>query len=623
MRINQLNSYNIARNLEKTSVLQASSQAKLAAAKQILGAGDDAAGSAISNKMKAQLGGLNMAARNTQDALSMLKTADGAGQQVHNILNRMNELAVSSANGILSASDRNLISGEFNQLKNEIDSISGTATFNDIKILDGTLSSLSELRTAESAGISVSSYYEDSPTTLENSISEDYTGVSQGSPATFDVSFNDYALTGARDGDLLSVSIGNQTIDLTLAAGDYSASDIASMVADKIGADALEIDGNAYVAQASGNTVSFTYDNGGSAANNIAVDSGSLAAISVNAAYSPVNESSSASVTGSYSQSPVSISGGETYNGQPVQINTARISGSLKAGDVFSMGGKRFEFVVPGQTPSSQDASPISIFEAASNAQILQAARDAMSASVGRSLNITAKNNSLQVSQKTAGKGDVSIKMTPAQNKSSVVNFSPSKLRAGDRVTLNITNDRGNTRQVTYTHAEGNTMNDIAKSLGGSRIGNSLNFSGQSVSVDFKGAKTAAGSPMQIQTGANEGDTRKLDVGSLNTTNLGLAEISIDTPDKARSAVTAIKNALGRVSEQRGSLGAMQNRMESTLSNLNVSIENQSAAQSRIADLDVAKGAMQNMLNKIQQEAQTSILAQSNINAGNILTLLQ
>lgn len=621
MRINQLNSYNIARNLENTSVFQASKQAKLAAAKQILNAGDDAAGMAISNNMKAQLGGLNMAARNTQDALSMLKTADGAGQQVHNILNRMNELAVSSANGILSNSDRQMISGVFNQLKSEIDNIAGTANFNNINLLDGTLSSLNELRTAESAGISVSTYYEDSPSSMETSVSEDYTEVSEGSPATFDVSLGDYAVSGASEGDTLSVSIGDNTIELTLDAGDYSASDIASMVAEQIGSDGLQIDGNAYTVSASGNALTFTYDNGGSAVNNIAVDSGSLAAISVNAAYAPADESAQASVSGSYSGSPVSISGGETYSGQPVQINTARISGSLKAGDVFSMGGKHFELVVPGQTPSSQDASPISIFEAAGNAQIIQAARDAMAASVGHNLNITAKNNTIQISQKTPGKGDVSIKMTPAQNKSSMVNFSPSKLRAGDQITLNITNNRGNTRQVTYTHAEGNTMNDIAKSLGGSRIGNSLNFSGQSVSVDFKGG-AGAGSPMQIQTGANRGDTKKLDVGSLNTTNLGLADISIDTPDKARSAVTAIKNALGQVSQQRGSLGAMQNRMESTLNSLNVSIENQTAAQSRIEDMDIAQGAMQNMLAKIQQEAQTSMLAQSNINAGSILSLL-
>lgn len=625
MRINQLNSYNIARNLEKTSVMQASSQAKLAAAKQILGAGDDPAGMAISNNIKAQLGGLNMAARNTQDALSMLKTADGAGQQVHNLLNRMNELAVSSANGLLSASDRSLISGEFNQLKSEIDSIAGTTTFNDMKIIDGSLNSLNEMRTAQSAGISVNTYYEDSETSVENSISEDYTDVSQGSPATFDVSFGDYSVTGAQDGDILSVSIGDQTIDLTLSAGDYSASDIASIVTEQINsadAQSIEIDGNAYTASSFGNTINFTYDNGGSAANNIAIDSGSLASISINTSYAPAGETAAASVSGSYSQSPVSISGGEAYSGEPVQINTARISGSLKTGDVFSMGGKRFEFVVPGQTPSSLDASPISIFEAASNAQILQAARDAMAASVGRSLNITAKSNSLQISQKVAGKGDVSIKMTPAQNKSSMVNFSPSKLRAGDQITLNITNNRGNTRQVTYTHAEGNTMNDIAKSLGGSRIGNSLNFSGQSVSVDFKAGKTAAGAAAQIQTGANEGDTKKLDIGSLSTTNLDLSDISIDTPDKARSAITAIQNALGKVSQQRGTMGAMQNRMESTLNNLNVSIENQTAAQSRIEDLDVAKGAMQNMLAKIQQQAQSSIMAQSNLNAGNILSLL-
>lgn len=103
-------------------------------------AADDAAGLAISEKMRAQIRGLNMAARNTQDGISLIQTAEGALAEAHSILQRMNELAVQAASDTNEDFDRGQLDKEFQQLKGELDDIAMTTNFNNITLLDGSLS---------------------------------------------------------------------------------------------------------------------------------------------------------------------------------------------------------------------------------------------------------------------------------------------------------------------------------------------------------------------------------------------------------------------------------------------------------------------------------------------------
>lgn len=111
---------------------------KLSSGYRINRAGDDAAGLAISEKMRAQIRGLNMAAKNSNDAISMVQTAEGALQEVHAMLQRMNELAVQSATGTNQDLDRDSLDAEYQQLILEIDDIANQTTFNNMKLLDTT-----------------------------------------------------------------------------------------------------------------------------------------------------------------------------------------------------------------------------------------------------------------------------------------------------------------------------------------------------------------------------------------------------------------------------------------------------------------------------------------------------
>ncbi|NMG17467.1 flagellin [Aromatoleum bremense] len=132
--IASLNSQN---SLTKSQSSLTTSLQRLSSGLRINSAKDDAAGLAISERMNGQIKGMNQAVRNANDAVSMSQTAEGGMQEVSNILLRMRELAVQSANDTNSASDRSAIQDEVNQLTSEIDRISGAAEFNGIKLLDG------------------------------------------------------------------------------------------------------------------------------------------------------------------------------------------------------------------------------------------------------------------------------------------------------------------------------------------------------------------------------------------------------------------------------------------------------------------------------------------------------
>ncbi|WP_046174434.1 flagellin N-terminal helical domain-containing protein [Domibacillus indicus] len=142
MRINHnIQALNAYRNLGNTNNATSKSLEKLSSGLRINRAADDAAGLAISEKMRSQIRGLDMAERNSLDAISLIQTAEGALASTHDILQRMRELSVQAANGTLQNEDRDAIKDEIDELTKEIDRIAKTTQFNNKELLDGSLSS--------------------------------------------------------------------------------------------------------------------------------------------------------------------------------------------------------------------------------------------------------------------------------------------------------------------------------------------------------------------------------------------------------------------------------------------------------------------------------------------------
>lgn len=139
---------NALRNMNINSNNASKAMEKLSSGLRINRAGDDAAGLAISEKMRGQINGLNQASSNAQDSISLIQTAEGALNETHSILQRMRTLAVQSSNDTNTSTDRTAIQSEINQLTSEVNRIANTTEFNTKKLLNGDLQGVSDFQNA-------------------------------------------------------------------------------------------------------------------------------------------------------------------------------------------------------------------------------------------------------------------------------------------------------------------------------------------------------------------------------------------------------------------------------------------------------------------------------------------
>lgn len=143
LRVNtNIASMNAQRSLGRTTTRLLANYRRLSTGLRIAAASDDAAGLAISERLRSQVRSTQQAIRNSQDGISVTQTAEGALNEVSNILIRLRELAIQSANGSVSNQDRNTLQQEFQDLVNEIDRIARSTTFNGVHLLDGTGSTI-------------------------------------------------------------------------------------------------------------------------------------------------------------------------------------------------------------------------------------------------------------------------------------------------------------------------------------------------------------------------------------------------------------------------------------------------------------------------------------------------
>jgi flagellin len=137
--------------------------------------------------------------------------------------------------------------------------------------------------------------------------------------------------------------------------------------------------------------------------------------------------------------------------------------------------------------------------------------------------------------------------------------------------------------------------------------------------------KVANSNSGQFQVGANNNanDRITISIGAVNSTELGTKTLDLTSENGAKAAISAIDSAITKVSDQRATLGAFQNRFEHTINNLNVTVENLSASESRIRDTDMAQEMVAFTRNQILTQAGTSMLSQANQASQNVLSLLR
>ena len=265
------------RNLNKSQGQLATSLQRLSSGLRINSAKDDAAGLAISDRMTAQIRGLNQAARNSNDGISLAQTAEGALSATGNLLQRMRELSIQSANGTNSASDRASLQSEVNQIIQEIDRVASTTEFNGLKLLDGTFTSQSfQVGANANQTINVS---------IEGASSTDLASYTVSTEQTSD-SLGAGSATASASGTIAANTIGAQDITIvgsssvtTSVASGATAGDIAAAINAQQGTTGVtaEASTTATIGGVVSGAVSFTLNGAAVSASVIGSDMASLA----------------------------------------------------------------------------------------------------------------------------------------------------------------------------------------------------------------------------------------------------------------------------------------------------------------------------------------------------------
>ncbi len=218
-------SLNAQRNLSGSQADLSTSMQRLSSGLRINSAKDDAAGLAISDRMTAQIRGLNQASRNANDGISLAQTAEGAMQESTNILQRIRELSVQAANATNSAADRAALQAEVNQLKSEMNRIAQSTTFNGLNILDGSFVSQQFQvgpNANETIGVSIQSmaaddlgrYFVDSINTTANQGTGSTTAAAAADPGVNSIAAQDLTVTGSQGSDTIPIGAGATAWDI-------------------------------------------------------------------------------------------------------------------------------------------------------------------------------------------------------------------------------------------------------------------------------------------------------------------------------------------------------------------------------------------------------------------------
>ena len=540
---------------------------KLSSGYKINRAGDDAAGLAISEKMRAQITGLETAQKNAKDGISLVQTAEGALTEVHDMLNRMVELATMSANGTYDNDvDRAQLQKEMDQLRSEINRIADSSNFNGIKLLDGSLDGGTKIGAAENITVTaVADGDQDAKAGQAPVYSfdlKDFNGMNAGTMASFTMTIGGEAIT-----------IGATLTYGTALGKDFDAEDIASKIATGCSGK-LVIDGMTYTVKADGTKVTLT-------------------AVSV------------PTTTASYS-TPIAV--------------TVSMVGNASNNNSFDLGVHVDTAPQVAQLPKvAQGKFTLEASHIKDGAQIT-IGKDTYTFKVGKDSTVGG-SNVIDLSGFEDGDANLVRAAAHALSKQSNSMFD---------ITTQTVADSATSATITLTEKKGTVDYEKDWNLkGGAGAADGIwnkNAAGEDIGVVQIGQPTAGtGTSLKLQIGdtADEFNQLKVNIGDIHTKALNIASISIADQTSAATAIDSIKDAINQVSDIRGTLGATQNRLDHTINNLSVMTENIQDAESTIRDTDVAEEMMAYTKNNILIQSAQAMLAQANQVPQGVLQLLQ
>jgi flagellin len=718
-------SLNAQRNLTKSQGDLATAMQRLSSGLRINSAKDDAAGLAISDRMTSQIRGLNQASRNANDGISMAQTAEGALQETTNILQRMRELAIQSANDTNSASDRASLQAEVNQLQQEMTRIASSTSFNNRNVLDGTLNNAQfqvgananetisfSIPSAKAEDLGINSLKSTNNVGIEAATSSGSSAVSLPASSGTGSGGNAAAnLTAAR-----IASLANQNITLTYSDGStgtvtltdgISALSAKSLIDAKVDPDSTATYGTNSVSVdlavsnwGVGSSVSLIIGDG-TTQNTLTIPYATASFAADLATYLGTSPTLPANINVTASSTILTISSGTS--GANVEISDLGASGGTTAATATYAGITSGTLTTSDEEAYVQRAS--ASYAISATAEVASAISDGSalgvvageegltsagvpSTSAGnnvaaqtltivgpddtRTVNVETNDsaytiaNNINLESSLTGvtaearttatisdlTSDGTISFTLEGTNSDAIEISAT-VTADDLTAMAqaINNQSGNTgilatlsgnkKSITLTQAAGYDIKIGDYTHSGNHATDTITITGnEGARVALAGNtgsstdSTVVGGEITFYSTGNFNINSTLDnsAGSLFNSAASVANASelntIDTVDistvaGATEAIKSIDGAISQIDSLRGNLGAIQNRFESTISNLQNVSENLSAARSRILDADIAQETSTMTRNNILQQAGVSILTQANQTPQLALKLLQ
>lgn len=555
-----ITSLGVQKNLNKASDALSTSMSRLSSGLKINSAKDDAAGLQIANRLTSQINGLNVAVKNANDGISIAQTAEGAMQESTNILQRMRELALQSANGSNSDDDRTSLNQEFTALSGELNRISNTTTFGGKNLLDGSFQNTS-FQVGASSNETISFGMGNlSASGLKGSYSSaSVTGGSmsamaanvQGTTTTLasttvtGVAGSGYVPTGD---EKLSIN----GVDITLAATDNDNTKVAAAITAQLG-----------TAGVTGFTVSATAD-----------------AISI------VNASGPVSIAGA-DAGKFGLTTGTTSN------NTVAASTVPKAGSINVNG---TDLVIAAGDTITSILTQIKGVAGIGNATITNG-----------QISITSKNGTALTLADSAG----------AANSGSLSMLGLKSGTSDVKMTADTSLKIGST-EIKIT--KGSDLDSVISSINSASAGATATKTSDG-KIQLSGKQDIVISAGSTGSLGDLGLTAGITNASETQTTVG--DLDILTAAGSQQTVQALDDAIQQIDSQRAALGAVQNRFDSTVANLQSIAQNSTAARGRVQDADFASETAELTKQQTLQQASTAILSQANQLPSAVLKLLQ
>ena len=591
-----------AANIEKANKELDTAIARLSSGLRINSAKDDAAGMAIVSKMESQVKGLSMAIRNGTDSQNLIDTSEGAQVETVNILQRLRELAIQSANDSNTALDRTFINAEATQLIAEVDRIANQTSWNEVNLLDGTFSS-KQFQLGSNAG-------EDVTFSIDSAKSADIGNYRVNGTSTL-IDANDDVITAQTL--TLSGNIGSTTSAVALGSSAATVASGVNAVTSLTGISATAVSKVKLHSMTTAGDVTFTLGNDASSGGSASISATITDVTDIRAIKDAVN--AVAGTTG--------IIASVHSDGNSALVLTHSTGEDIKITSFTHSGANLTSHMHVDVL--DQDGAAVTEGAGFANSQILN--------------DVTTDDNSLVTAESVAVntafalvsgiKAEFNAKLTMT-NSAHTQSANASAVIVGTGAdgsalteTLSYSTSSGGSVTSVNTFATITSVTNGGEALTSSStiiVGQLANTGVDAVGqVRFNSSASFSVTTDEITAGEGFLGTTASNSASLSA----LSSVTLGTVAGAEAAIDIIDGAIAKINDQRSDLGAISNRLDATISNLSNIVTNTQASVSNVRDADFSLETSRLTRAQILSQAATSMLAQANASKQSVLQLLQ